>query len=438
MRRELGDGLILRRATPADAEALAAFNGRVFGEPGAPNETSVDWTLDLIDGSHPTTGPDDFTLVEDTRTGAIVSSMVLIAQTWSYDGIAFGVGRPELVGTHPDYRRRGLVRAQFDAIHSRSAERGQQLQAITGIPWFYRQFGYEMALENGGGRYGYPQCVPGLPKGRSEPYRLRAAAAPDLPFIDATGRAAERRHRVACVRDLALWRYELSGRRPKNTRRFELFVIESPEREPVGFMVHPPNNWGDTLVLLAYELREGVSWLAVTPSVLRYLGSAGARYAARDAEAAFVRFALDLGTEHPAYRVAPEALPQEQRPYAWYLRVPETARFLEHVGPALEERLARSVLAGHTGELCISFYREGVRLEFKRGRLGRVERWSVEPATAATAFFPDRTFLQLLFGYRSLEELEHAFADCRAEEDATRALLSALFPKQASNVYGVS
>ena len=72
--------------------------------------------------------------------------MVLISQTWTYDGIAFGVGRPELVGTAPAYRRRGLVRTQFEVLHQRSAERHERLQAITGIPWYYRQFGYEMAL----------------------------------------------------------------------------------------------------------------------------------------------------------------------------------------------------------------------------------------------------------------------------------------------------
>ena len=51
---------------------------------------------------------------------------------------------------------------------------------------------------------------------------------------------------------------------------------------------------------------------------------------------------------------------------------------------------------------------------------------------------PDLVFLQLLFGYRSLEELEYAFADCRVENDEARALLTALFPRQTSNVWGLS
>jgi len=111
--RDLGDGLVLRRATREDADALVAFNSMIHRRPGTsePDVGIAAWTHDLVARPHPTTGPGDFTVVEDTRTSQIVSSLCLISQTWSYAGISFGVGRPELVGTLPEYRRRGLQRA---------------------------------------------------------------------------------------------------------------------------------------------------------------------------------------------------------------------------------------------------------------------------------------------------------------------------------------
>ena len=140
--RDLGDNLVLRRATPADTEALTAFNAEIHRERDTegPDERVAAWTRDLMSGGHPTFRPQDFTVVEDTRTGAIVSSLNLISQTWAYEGIPFKVGRVELVGTHPDYRNRGLIRAQFEVVHRWSAARGELVQGITGIP-FYRQFG---------------------------------------------------------------------------------------------------------------------------------------------------------------------------------------------------------------------------------------------------------------------------------------------------------
>src|SRR5436305_2807170 len=83
------------------------------------------------------------------------------------------------------------------------------LQVIDGIPGFYRQFGYEMALQLGGCRHGYPQLVPELKEGQAEPYRVRPATEPDLPLIARVYREATRRDRVACVRDPAVLRYEL-------------------------------------------------------------------------------------------------------------------------------------------------------------------------------------------------------------------------------------
>jgi len=437
--RDLGDGLILQRATVADTEALAAFNAEVHFDRDTqdPDEGVAACTRDLMAGDHPTSVAGDFTVVEDTHSGAIVSSLCLISQRWSYGGIEFGVGRPDLVGTHPDFRRRGLVRAQFEVIHQWSAQRGQKMQAITGSPWFYRQFGYEMALELGGGRVGYMPHVPKLKDGEAEPYGVRPATEADLPFIAQVYEHATKRSPVACVRNEALWRYELHGRSEKSVNRSELRVVESAEGETVGFLAHPPHLWGPRLVVTLYELKRGVSWLAVTPSVIRYLQTTGKAYAVQGEKKESGAFAFWLGTEHPVYQVIHKRLPDTQPPYAWYVRVPDVPDFLRHVAPVLERRLAKSALVGHTGELKISFYRDGLHLVLENGRLTTVEQWAPTEDDQGAAKFSDRTFLQLLFGYRALEELEYAFADCGAGTDEARALLKALFAKQASNLWPV-
>ena len=74
--RDLGDGLILRRATPGDAEALATFNAHVHRPAGSeqPHMGIAAWTQDLLSGDHPACGPDDCTIVEETSTGTVVSS----------------------------------------------------------------------------------------------------------------------------------------------------------------------------------------------------------------------------------------------------------------------------------------------------------------------------------------------------------------------------
>ena len=440
--KDLGDGLVLRRSIPQDADALAEFNARIHSDQGPenPEERVGVWVRDLLTKPHPTFGPGDFTIVEDTHSGEIVSSLNLISQEWSYSGIPFKVGRPELVGTKPEYRNRGLVRAQFEVVHQWSAERGELIQGITGIQYYYRIFGYEMGLALGGGRAGFLPHVPRLKEDEQEPYRVRPAAETDLPFIANLYYQANARYMLSCLRDEALWRYELHGKSEKNVNRSSLRIIESLQGEPVGFLAHWSSNWGAMLAANSYEIKAGVSWASVTPSVIRYLFETGRAYAAQEGkEAEFSSFGFWLGEDHPVYHIIKDRLPRLRKPYAWYVRVPDLPGFLRHIQPVLEQRLEASQLAGHTGELKLTFYRDGVILSFEQGRIKEIKSWKPEPqGHSGDAAFPQLTFLQLLFGYRTLDELNYAFADCWWDNDTAYALLNTLFPKQISQVWAVS
>lgn len=434
--RDLGDGLILRRATSADANALADFNGRIHGENPADAARVAAWTRDLLSRPHPTLTPGDFTLVEEAATGRIVSSMNLIPQTWTYEGIPFGVGRPELVGTLPEFRKRGLVRIQFEIVHQWCAERNLPVQAITGIPYFYRQFGYEMALDFAGRRFGHEANVPRLKKGEKEKYRIRPAAKRDLPFIAKVYAGTQKRYMVSCVRGVDVFAYELEGQSRRNINHFEMRVIEDVRGRRLGYFQHS-NFLGMTgLTALGYELAPGVSWLDVTPSVVRYLWETGGKYAKRDQQVR-TSFGFMLGAQHPAYEALGDALPSVRGSYAYYLRVADLPAFIRLIAPALEKRLADSIAVGYGGELLLSFYRDGLQLVFARGRLKKVEAWKPKITDEPHANFPDLTFLQLLFGYRSFAELEYGFADCMCKDSPTRALLSILFPKRLSDVFPV-
>lgn len=435
--RQLGDGLVLRRSQPGDIEALADFNSRLHSEdgPDKPDERIGAWVRDLLTQPHPSFEPGDFTLVQEQKTGKIVSSLNLISQTWTYAGIPFGVGRPEVVGTLPEYRKRGLVRSQFEAVHTLSQSRGHLAQAITGIPNYYRQFGYEMALDLGGGRVGFEPQLPKLKEGASEPFIIRPALEGDLPFLVELDQRGAQRSALYCLRNEKEWRYELLGMSPKNVNRLEIRIIENQSAEAVGALAHPWFNWDfGGAVLFYYELKPGVSWLSVTPSVARYLWKFGGEFA-EQAGKSRTGYAFWLGTSHPAYDVFRDHLPQVRDPYAFFMRVPDLTGFMRHILPSLEKRLAGSDLAtGFTGDLRLNFYRSGLQLKFNAGQITDVSDFQPTSSMDGDAFFPDLTFLQLLFGYRSFDELEQSFADIMTRNDNAYVLLNVLFPRKPSLV----
>lgn len=439
--RELDGDLILRRSTAEDADALFDFNSRIHSDDGfeKPDERIGAWARDLLRGDHPTFGMGDFTIVEEKKTGKIVSSLNLISQTWAYEGIPVKVGRPEMVGTLPEYRNRGLVRMQFEVIHQWSQERGEWLQAITGIPYYYRIFGYEMAMNLGGGRVGYKSQLPKLKDGEEEAYTFRPVKEADIAFIESTYRYGSQRYPVRCLWNHETLSYEILGKSSQNINRAEFRIIETKDGHPIGFLAHPVWNWGSRLPAVLYELKVGISYGEVTPSVARYLFQTGEANAKEKGKDDFDGFGFWLGSEHPVYQVMKNRLPNVRNPYAWYLRVADLPGFLRHIAPALEKRLADSPYAGHSAEIKITFYKDGVRLVLEDGRFAVIETYKPEPVGGAgDAGFPGLTFLQLLFGYRSLDELRYAFADCWTENDEITGLLEAIFPRKSSDVWAVS
>lgn len=447
MIKDLGDGLVMRRSTVEDTEPLAEFNGKVHGQQdNDPDEVVAQWTRDLMTKPHPTFHPDDFTLVENTGTGEIVSCMCLIDQTWTFEGIEFGVGRPEIVGTRPDYRRRGLVRQQFEVVHQWSKERGQQLQAITGIPWYYRQFGYEMALELDFGRKGFPALIPQLKKDEQEKYHIRQATYSDLEYIADLHMQNFQRYPLVCKFDEETWRYFMDIGSPLSPVHVVIKIIEDKAGRRVGFLVHKAELSEGLLATYLYELEAGISWVEVTPCVLRYLQQSGNAYAENgnkkseeDETVAFAGYYFKFGSTHPVYEATPEYLPETTDPYTWYVRVPDLVAFLQHIKPALEDRLARSLAAGHTGELWLNMFSSGIHIALEKGKIATIEPWDNPLYGKSSVYLPNHTFLQVLFGHRNIDEVHHVYADAytNPKRPMEAQLFRILFPKRPSNIWAI-
>jgi hypothetical protein len=434
--RDLGGGLILRWATPADEAAVTELDWRMYGR-----EKFVRWAGDLRGGQHPTTGASDMTIVLDERAGGkVVSHVVMIGQTWAYDGIPFSVGRPELVVTDPAYRRRGLINAQFAAIHARSAARGEMVQAVTGIPWFYRRYGYAPALDLRGYRRWHWRQVRALPPGGEEGYRLRPATGQDIPLLETLHAIHCASSLISRVRDTAEWRWDLEGPHPASFQRQAVEVIEDGAGRPAGYVVTQvvEDVWTQVtdhaMVLAVHELAAapGHALHALCEFLGRALRTRVEELNSRR-DCPLTSLALFLSPAHPAHAALGDLLEKPVPPYAWYLRIADLAAFLRHIAPSLEQRLAGSVHDGYSGALRLDFYTSRLTLTFERGRLVEVDTPGTPGAREQrAAHFPDATFLQLLFGYRSLADLRYAHAECYADSAGTAVLLETLFPRRAS------
>lgn len=440
-RRDLGDGLVLRWSTSDDTENIAELVSLVFRDrEDEPLNNPLGYLMrDLMSGAHPVMGPGDFALVEDTRKqgNPLVACTCLWRHTWEYEGISFRIGRPEIVASDPDYRNRRLIRAIFEVIHARSEAEGHLVQAITGIPYFYRLFGYEYALDLGGRCSIYTALIPQASGNAPEPFSLHDATWEDIPLVQ---QLYDREHSSGVVSapiDEAWWRYQLTtGRASRSGEGWHIQMIVDGDKQAQGYVIIPPARWQDSLRVFDLAFASGANVQVIMPSLLRALASQGAQLPVKEGgEYPFNRIVFDLGRSHPMYALLEKSMPvTKQDPYAWYVRVADLPKFMQLIAPALERRLASSVVASYSGELRFDFYRGGLRMVFEQGKLQGVEGWR-RPIWNANedARFPPLVFLQLLFGYRSLDALRAAFPDVRVNENV-EVLVATLFPYRPSRV----
>ncbi|MGZ3643833.1 MAG: GNAT family N-acetyltransferase [Ktedonobacteraceae bacterium] len=434
--RDLGDGLLLRWSNSEDTEELAYLTSMVFrdSEDAPPNTNLGNLMREFMSGGHPLMGPQDFVIVEDTRRAEhrIVACTCFWSQAWEYEGIHIGLGRPEIVATDPAYRNRGLVRALFEEIHARSEAQGDLVQGITGINYFYRQFGYEYALNLGGSRVTNLSLIPQVKE--PESYVLRDAVEADIALILALYDRRRRESIVSSPIEERWLSYHIKTWNVIETDdNWHLQIVSDRAGNAIGFLLTPVVRWGKRVEIYALELVPELNMQAVLPSILRAVAAQGAQLRARPEAEPFSEVSFNLGATHPVYSALGSALISRQHaPYAWYVRVPDVPRFLQHIAPVLEQRLAESPLGRYSGELHITLYRDGLHLVFQDGRLKLVEPWrSPSYGRNEDAGFPPLVFLQLLFGYRSLDDLRFAFPDVWVKDEA-ELLLKTLFPMKPS------
>jgi len=446
---DLGDGLILRWSTVADVEKIGTLLGTAFRDSAdAPlNVRMADQARLSARPDYPFRGSTAWGIVEDTRKPdcPVIACTCLWRHRWSYAGIPLAVGRPEFVASDPTYRNRGLVRKVFKLLHDHSAAEGHLLQAITGIPYFYRQFGYEYALDLGGSRTTYLSLIPEKKDEAPEPYAFRRSTMEDIPHLMALYNQGRKSSLLWHEVSEEYWRYLIGYWDEPAIQQVDITtlgmslcaqMIVDATGKVCGYTVLGVRRGGRNLYVHGLALYPQVNLAAAMPVLLRLLRDYGINLpTVKPDTPPLSEIEFNFGRAHPVYDVLGQDLaPRAETPYAWYIRIPDVPAFIRHITPVLEERLANSALAAYAGELKVDLYRGGLRLVVAGGKITTVEEW--RPPTYgdnANVGFPPLVFVQLLVGYRSLAELQASYPDVEAKNEAAQ-LINILFPALPSAV----
>ncbi len=409
----LSSGLVLRCANnPEDVEKIAVFNESIFG----PAVGVMTRSLFL---HHPDIEFQDLLLVEDPVDGRVISSLCLIPYTIHLDGVQIPCGEMGIVGTDEAYRGQGLVRCLVKAFNQRLADRGCLLSNIEGIPYYYRQFGYEYALPLD---MEIHLELRHIPNDNDPLHSFRPAAEADLPRLKQAYDEAAKPYAIHSVRSLEIWKYQFHHTKGGETDG-ETILVETPTGDFCGYLRLRFAEAGLPLTVFETSNLDG----RAAQSAMTYL-----RRRAEEAGASAIRFGLPRDSRLTQLALSLGA--KDHGNYAWQMMIPDPAALLRALGPVLERRLAEGGFAGLSETLSISLYRSRIDLVFEEGHLTAV---TSEPLTGMLPFsFPPDAFIQLILGWRTWRELREIYPDAIVFREQ-RLLADVLFPKLNSFIYVV-
>lgn len=395
--------------TPADVDRVTQLVSTVF-------EPAVGVFMRHLLNDYPGLEPADQFFVEDAN-GQVVSCLCLVPWEWQVGPVTLQVGEMGVVGTAQEVRGQGLIRAQVAPFKQRLAARRCVLSIIQGIPYFYRQFGYDYALPlEGGWRLEFHQ----LPAQIDPTYTIRRATRADIPALADLHAAAVTPLDLYARRSPDIWHYLMAPYTTPDAGSHQTWVVVNAAGELEGYVRLPEFHFGAELVVDEASRFTYDAALALLTHLRRRAQAAGQP---------FIR--LNLPASSDLVRVARALGAADQGTYAWQLHIPDLAELIRALAPALDARLAESVFCRWTRDVRMGLYRGGLRLRFDTGKLVEVEKVTSGPYDFN---LPPMALVPLLFGHRSVEEVCAAFPDVNVH-GPWRLLVETLFPRLAAFIY---
>ncbi|NWG10257.1 GNAT family N-acetyltransferase [Candidatus Bathyarchaeota archaeon] len=399
-----------RLETDDDVEQFLELMRGVFGQ------EDVTALVKKLINNHPTMTLKDFFAVK--HRGKIVAGLNLIPLEWSIGGVPLKVAEMGCVATLPEYRHRGLQKMLVKEFDKRVAEQDYDLCAIEGIPYFYRQFGYEYALPlDEETRIGLDE-VPDY----SSKLDVRPFTNSDIPKAMELLAKAQSKFYVHSIRNEQIWKMQQETGLA-SVDKFESYAVEKEGQMEAFFRISKKPEAKELVLMETSDADHHVG-----KAILKFLKDVGKQHELDTLVSRLSHY--NPLTEQLIVLGAVERVPA----YAWQMRIVNYAKIWLKMKPLFEKHLAESSFSHLTEKLNFNFYRFNVQINVENGVIADIQK--TDSCEDRTMRFNPLIFVKLLLGCQSLEELEMMYPDVIVRP-SHKQLIDLLFPKLPSCLHCV-
>jgi predicted acetyltransferase len=409
---------ILKRANPRpqhlendeDVKHYLELIREIWREDAAANDVAQR----LID-HHPKMNLSNFYVIKDR--GRMVSTLNLIPVKWSIGGIVLNVAEMGHVGTLPEYRGKGLIKRLIEEFHKDVERQQYDLAVIEGIPYFYRQFGYEYAiplLEET--RIRLNQILEWKSK-----IKIRPFAEKDVLEAKVLLEKSQNKFYVHSVRDETIWKVQQKTGIASDPESYQCYAVEEQGKMVAYFRLNKIPKETELVITEVTEVDQ-----LEAQAVLSFLKNYGDQHNLETLSA-------NISHEEPfAEHLASLGGLKRVPTYAWQIRITNYVKIFQKLKPLFERRLATSMYNRLTETLNFNFRVFTVQVVVKDGKIKDIQ--NIDRGERGPIGLNPLAFVQLMVGYKNRQELEETVPDVRIAV-SHRHLIDVLFPKMPSYIH---
>jgi predicted acetyltransferase len=318
-----------------------------------------------------------------------------------------------LVGTLTEYRNRGLIGILNKLYEEIMEQKGYILSVIRGIPYYYRKFGYEFAL-NLDERILLNKNQ--IPLKEIDDISIRKATKKDLNFIES-------------IYNNQNEKFFITNRFNQNHFYHKFMNVDFDGNFSSTYIIEVKRKLNSFFSIgLSYDR---VGYSLVVPEVNEECMIKIVQFVNRlNKEKDQIVFQVNSDTKFFQYIYSIGG--KKSLGYGWQIRIPNIKKFLYATSPILERRIERSSYKGLTQDVVISDYKEIFTLIFKNGKIEDIKVIKEYPLQGSCDVqIPNSFLIKLLLSDRTLEEIKYILRDSILKPESEE-LIKILFPKKPS------
>ena len=369
--------------------------------------------------------------IRDLDKGIIVSSLNAIPFTWNYEDVPLRNLELGWVGTLKEYRRKGLNKLLYTHFDNLLHSGNYDISTIQGIPYFYRQFGYDFVIPmDHTVLIRTNQILPIDEKNPPEYMKLniRPAEKKDLPIMIELLQELNQKLLVHAPRSAELWELQESIKKQWEND-FQSYVVLDGSKI-IGYF--------RLVMSIKKDSTPNKSSMTVIESSIRTFDGALRVVQFLYNEAVQNDIAV-ISSQGPSFNSLSKVMANiggAGKPWWKYqVRIINMTNMLQKISPVLERRLKGTMFEGLTYDVIMNSFQNCYKLKFVNGKIVDVTNLGPQQVNENQAFrAPPKDLARLVLGAYSIKEIEQNNIDFIVRGEI-RLIAETLFPKRESSIY---